>query len=325
MSPASPPAIHAEHLVKHYGTQRALDDFTLTVPTGSIHGLLGPNGAGKTTAVNVLSTLTALTGRDTGTARIAGTDIHEGPAVRERIGLVGQYAAVDEALGGHENLVMFARLLGLRRRDAHRRADELLEQFDLTDAAGRTVSGYSGGMRRRLDIAVSLIRHPDVLFLDEPTTGLDPRGRSDVWDAVLSAARAGTTVLLTTQYLEEADRLADRISIMTSGRVVAEGTPGELKRSRGGDRVDVTFGPQVSRSEVADALCGAPSAPTMSVVESAEGLRVSLPAPAGTVDLVDTVRRLDAATLSPVDIALRRPTLDEVFLAVTDQSHEEKP
>jgi ABC-2 type transport system ATP-binding protein len=313
VSSDSPPAIHADSLVKNYGAHRALDNFHLTVPTGSIHGLLGPNGAGKTTAVGVLTTLTSL---DQGVARIAGTDVRDGNAVRARIGLVGQYAAVDEILGGHQNLVMFARLLGFRRADARRRADELLEQFSLTVAADRPVSGYSGGMRRRLDIAVSLIRHPDVLFLDEPTTGLDPRGRIDVWDAVLRAADAGTTVLLTTQYLEEADRLADRISIMSSGRVIAEGTPDELKANRGGDRVDLTFTSQVSSADVECAL--APG--ELSFTPDPDKLLVSLSAPDGPADMVDIIRRLDAANLTPTDIALRRPTLDEVFLSVTESS-----
>ncbi|MGP9758117.1 ATP-binding cassette domain-containing protein [Corynebacterium sp. AOP12-C2-36] len=311
MPSASPPAIHAESLVKTYGDHRALDNFTLTVPTGTIHGLLGPNGAGKTTAVGVLTTLTTL---DSGTARIAGTDVRDGNALRSRIGLVGQYAALDEVIGGRENLVMFARLLGLRRRDARRRADELLEQFSLTDAADQAVSGYSGGMRRRLDIAVSLIREPDVLFLDEPTTGLDPRGRVDVWDAVLQTARAGTTVLLTTQYLEEADQLADRISIMKDGRVIAKGTPDELKRSRGGDRVDVTFPSTTTRAEVEAAV----PAGWQSLTETTDGIHASVPAPRGTADMVDLVRRLDEANLSPTDVALRRPTLDEVFLSVTE-------
>ncbi|WP_445227974.1 ATP-binding cassette domain-containing protein [Corynebacterium sp. USCH3] len=313
MSSGSPPAIHADRLVKSYGDQQALDRFSLIVPAGSIHGLLGPNGAGKSTAVGILSTLTT---PDGGTAHIAGTDVREGAAVRARIGLVGQYAAVDEILGGRENLVMFARLLGLRRRAAHRRADELLGQFSLGGAADRPVSGYSGGMRRRLDIAVSLIRHPDVLFLDEPTTGLDPRSRNEVWDAVRRTAQSGTTVLLTTQYLDEADQLADRISIMTAGRVIAEGTPGELKRSRGGDRVEVVFSADVPRAEVSSAL----SAVRPSLTETPTGVHASLPAPGGTADMVDVIRRLDTAGLTPTDVTLRRPTLDEVFLSVTDPS-----
>lgn len=312
MSSDSPPAIHANQVVKAYGDQRALDNFTLTVPTGSIHGLLGPNGAGKTTAVGVLSTLTRL---DNGTARIAGTDVHDGPAVRRRIGLVGQYAAVDEILSGRQNLTMFARLLGLRRAAARTRAEELLDQFSLADAADRPVSGYSGGMRRRLDIAVSLIRNPDVLFLDEPTTGLDPRGRIDVWDAVAGAASDGTTVLLTTQYLEEADRLADRISIMKAGRVIAEGSPDQLKRERGGDRIEATFDPGTDRATLSSALAVEPTAFTA----TPEAILASLPAPNGTRDMVEVIRRLDARGITPSDVSLRRPTLDEVFLSVTDQ------
>ncbi|HIW91258.1 MAG TPA: ATP-binding cassette domain-containing protein [Candidatus Corynebacterium avicola] len=314
MSAAQPSALHAHDLVKTYGDQRALDGFTLTVAPGTIHGLLGPNGAGKSTAVGVLSTLTR---HDGGAAQVSGIDVTDGTAVRGRIGLVGQDAAVDEILSGRQNLVMFARLLSLSRKDATRRATELLDQFALTEAADRPVSGYSGGMRRRLDIAVSLIRNPDVLFLDEPTTGLDPQGRLDVWDAITSAASEGTTVLLTTQYLEEADRLADRISIMKEGRVIAEGTPAELKGRLGGDRIELTFAPEFAQCDIVAALDVTENALTV----TPEGTSVGVPASRGAADLTDIVRALDAASLPPSDIALRRPTLDEVFLAVTSEPH----
>ena len=328
MNAAPPPALHALDLVKTYADKRALDGFTLTVAPGTIHGLLGPNGAGKSTAVGILTTLTS---HDGGTARVSGIDVSDGTSVRQRIGLVGQDAAVDEILSGHQNLVMFARLLGLSRKDAARRATELLKQFSLTEAADRPASGYSGGMRRRLDIAVSLIRNPDVLFLDEPTTGLDPQGRLDVWDAITRAASEGTTVLLTTQYLEEADRLADRISIMKDGRVIAEGTPKELKGALGGDRIDLTFGPDVAPADILAALNGTRSGADVTeddLTVTPESTFISVPAPRGATDLTDTVRALDVAGIPPSDIALRRPTLDEVFLAVTahpDRSHQDRP
>lgn len=249
-------SLEASGLHKRYGATSALDGFDLKVKAGAIHGLLGPNGAGKSTAVRALCTLVSLDG---GSASIDGHDVHTAPArVRERIGLVGQSSALDEVLGGRQNLVMFGRLSGLRTLAAQTRADELLATFGLTDAALRPVSGYSGGMRRRLDIAASLILRPAVLFLDEPTTGLDPRGRNEVWDAVRRAAASGTTVLLTTQYLDEADQLAERISIMDNGRVIAEGTPEELKRRVGGEVVE-TVHRLPTLDEVFLTLTGAPS------------------------------------------------------------------
>lgn len=305
------PAIRAVDVVKKYGDNRALDGFHLEVPRGTIHGLLGPNGAGKSTAVSILSTLIGLDG---GTAEVAGVDVRRGAAVRRRIGLVGQSAAVDEILGGRQNLVMFARLFGLRKAAARDRAEELLRAFGLIDAADRLVSTYSGGMRRRLDIAASLILDPDVLFLDEPTTGLDPRGRLDVWHLIKEVAGRGTTVLLTTQYLDEADQLADSISILKEGRVIAAGTPGELKRQRGGERVEITAPPEVPIEWVRAALR---TASDLRLDEEA-GI-ITYPAPRGTPDLIDVVRRLDAAGITPADLSLRRPTLDEVFLALTDQ------
>ncbi|OXM58890.1 export ABC transporter ATP-binding protein [Amycolatopsis thailandensis] len=229
-------ALEAVDLRKRYRDKVALDGFDLTVPAGTVCGLLGPNGAGKTTAVRILSTLLR---PDSGTARVAGHDVVADPrSVRYRIGLVGQNASVDEILTGRQNLVLFARLYHLKSAAAKRRADELLEQFDLTEAAGKPVAAYSGGMRRRLDLATSLILSPPVLFLDEPTTGLDPRARIEVWSSIRDLVGSGTTVLLTTQYLEEADQLADRIAVIDAGRVVAAGTPDELKAKVGPDRVE---------------------------------------------------------------------------------------
>ncbi len=311
-------AVRATGVIKHYGAVRALDGFSLEVPAGTIHGLLGPNGAGKSTAVSALCTLIDLDG---GEAAVAGVDVRARPTeVRRRIGLVGQQPALDEILGGRQNLVMFGRLFGLSRRDAQRRADELLESFGLTEAARRPVSTYSGGMRRRLDIAAGMILDPDVLFLDEPTTGLDPRGRIDVWAAVTRIAARGTTVLLTTQYLEEADQLADCVSIMKAGRVIADGTPTELKRQRGGDRIEVTAAAGVSGQAIFDALAAPGEAQPELYADSGV---VTYPAPRGAGDLTEVVRRLDAAGIAPDDIVLRRPTLDEVFLALTERDERD--
>ncbi|GGN98552.1 daunorubicin resistance protein DrrA family ABC transporter ATP-binding protein [Actinoplanes lobatus] len=293
----------AEGLRKRYGDLDALDGFDLHVPAGVIHGLLGPNGAGKTTAVKALTTLIDLDG---GVARVAGFDVRtQAKQVRASIGLVGQNPAVDEILGGRQNLVMFGRLYGLAKADAQARAGELLDLFDLTAAAERAVSTYSGGMRRRLDIAAGLVLTPAVLFLDEPTTGLDPRARNEVWTSIRETAARGTTVLLTTQYLDEADQLASEISVMNHGRVIAEGSPEALKRKIGGDRVTVTLhGPL---DEAARALGGTVDEETRTVtVEVTEGLAA-------------IVRTLDALDASIEDLQLRRPTLDEVFLTLTDK------
>lgn len=304
-----PPAIRATGVVKKYGEKFALDGFRLEVPRGSIHGLLGPNGAGKSTAISILSTLLTF---DEGTAEVAGVDVRRGAEVRRRIGLVGQQAALDEILGGRQNLIMFGRLLGLKVAAARARADELLEGLSLTDAAEKPVGDYSGGMRRRLDIAASLILDPDVLFLDEPTTGLDPRGRIDVWNMVTGIADRGTTVLMTTQYLDEADHLADRISILREGAVIAEGTPTELKMRHGGSRVEITTAADSSATQILAALGGT------ATLAAAETGVITVPAPRGTADVIEVVRALDAAGLTPADLMLRRPTLDEVFLAVTE-------
>jgi ABC-2 type transport system ATP-binding protein len=312
----STPPLEARGLRKRYGDTHALDGFDLTVAAGSVHALLGPNGAGKSTAVHTLATLTRI---DEGEARVAGFDVSTQHAqVRASIGLVGQSAALDEILHGRENLVMFARLHGLTTSAARTRAAELLEALDLVDAADRKVSTYSGGMRRRLDIAAGLITRPAVLFLDEPTTGLDPRGRADVWETVRRVVALGTTVLLTTQYLDEADRLADRITVMDVGRVVAEGRPADLKATLGGDRV------LVGLPTVADAVAAreavAPAVPgDVRLDEERAELVVEAGAAGGTAALLAVVRALDAAGITPVHVQLREPTLDEVFLQLTDR------
>jgi ABC-2 type transport system ATP-binding protein len=303
------PIVAAEALRKRYGATQALDGLDLAVPAGTVCGLLGPNGAGKTTAVRILATLADA---DSGRARVAGYDVARRPdEVRARIGLAGQHAAVDEKLTGRGNLRMFGRLYHLPRREARRRADELLERFGLAEAADRQVAGYSGGMRRRLDLITSLILRPQVLFLDEPTTGLDPRSRGEIWDAVRGLVADGTTVLLTTQYLDEADRLADDIAVVDHGRVIATGTPDELKSSIG-DRLDVVL------DDPADA--GAAAAVLRSLAGAhpvLDGDRLSVALPAGAVRLADVVRELDRAGVAAADAGLRRPTLDEVFLRLT--------
>ena len=307
-------ALAADGLRKTYSDVPALDGFDLHVPPGVIHGLLGPNGAGKTTAVRALATLIDLDG---GRATVAGFDVRtQARHVRQRIGLVGQHPAVDEILGGRQNLVMFGRLCGLGPAGARARADELLETFGLTGAAARAVSTYSGGMRRRLDLAAGFILRPAVLFLDEPTTGLDPRARNEVWASVREIAAQGTTVLLTTQYLDEADQLAARISVMNHGRVVATGTPDALKREVGGDRVTVTVPVREPLEAVARRLAAAVGEPA---AIDPETRRVTFEVGAGVVALADVVRALDEQGVTPEDLTLRRPTLDEVFLTLTAQ------
>ncbi|MFF4619919.1 ATP-binding cassette domain-containing protein [Nonomuraea jabiensis] len=306
------PIVVAEGLRKSFGDTHALRGLDLSVPRGTVCGVLGPNGAGKTTAVRILATLSD---PDAGHARIAGYDVvREAGKVRELIGLAGQYAAVDEKLTGRANLRMFGRLYHLPRRQAHRRADELLERFGLMDAADRPVRGYSGGMRRRLDLITCLILRPKVLFLDEPTTGLDPRSRGEIWDSVRELVADGTTVLLTTQYLDEADHLADDIVVIDHGQVIATGTPDELKATIG-DRLDVTLEDPAAlpaAMTVLNTLAGADPTPT-----GADGLSVVLPA--GGLRLAGIVRELDHAGVAAADVRLRRPTLDEVFLRLTDQ------
>ncbi|MEU3018222.1 MULTISPECIES: ATP-binding cassette domain-containing protein [unclassified Nocardiopsis] len=307
-----PPAVEARGLHKRYGDTRALDGLDLTVEPGTVLGLLGPNGAGKTTTVRALATLVR---PDSGTAAVCGHSVLTEPAlVRSVIGLTGQYASVDEILTARENLVMFSLLYGFDRTGARDRAEELLERFDLVEAADRPASGYSGGMRRRLDLAVSLIQEPRVLFLDEPTTGLDPRSRMRVWDAVRDLVRGGATVLLTTQYLEEADQLADRVAVIDRGRVIAEGTPDALKGQVGGDRLDVLVHDPADLSAVADLLGDALSAPAS---VHRDERRVSVPAENRMAALTGAVRALDGSGLGVTDLGVRRPSLDEVFLGLT--------
>ncbi|MGC5289193.1 ATP-binding cassette domain-containing protein [Micromonospora sp. DT231] len=310
--------VTAEGLGKRYGPTRALDAFDLTVPTGTVYGLLGPNGAGKTTAVRILTTLLRF---DTGRATVAGFDVRRQPdEVRARIALTGQYAAVDETLSGRQNLELFGRLFRLGRRAARQRADELLQRFGLDEAAGRSAGEYSGGMRRRLDLAASLIRTPRVLFLDEPTTGLDPRSRNQVWDLVRDLVADGTTVLLTTQYLEEADQLAGRISVIDTGRVVAEGSPDELKAMTGGDRIEVVV------REAADLTRAARIVASICAAEperDPEVRRLSVPVADRVAGLVDVVRALDDAGVAVEDVGLRRATLDEAFLYLTGHRPDE--
>ena len=312
-APPPPPPLRARGLRKRYGDTLALDGFDLEVAPGTVHALLGPNGAGKSTAVNTLATLTRC---GEGEATVAGHDVRREPHLaRAAIGLVGQSVALDEVLHGRENLVMFGRLHDLSKTEARARAEELLATFALTEAADRKVSTYSGGMRRRLDIAAGLIRRPQLLFLDEPTTGLDPRGRHEVWQAVRRVVAAGTTVLLTTQYLDEADQLADRITVMGAGRDIAEGTASELKGRLGGDRVIVTAAADTDLERMRVALGGTADAERHQVTVEAG------PAGGGAA-LSAAVRALDAAGLAFDDVLLRRPTLDEVFLHLTEPDTE---
>ncbi|MFU8850769.1 ATP-binding cassette domain-containing protein [Micromonospora sp. SL1-18] len=308
------PAIMAEGLRKRYGRNFALDGFDLAVPAGTICGLLGPNGAGKTTAVRILATLLRF---DAGRARVAGYDVAGQPErVRHAIGLTGQDAAVDERLSGRQNLVLFGRLRHLPARVARQRADELLEQFGLADAADRSAGAYSGGMRRRLDLAASLMTTPQVLFLDEPTTGLDPRSRNGLWAAVRSLVADGTTVLLTTQYLEEADQLADRISVVDTGRVIADGTPAELKARIGADRIELVLRHAAqlpAAAGIVERTAGGP------VTVDPEIRQLSAPVVDRVAALADVMRALQDAAVAVEDIALRRPTLDEAFLWLTQR------
>ncbi|HLJ80798.1 MAG TPA: ATP-binding cassette domain-containing protein [Ktedonobacterales bacterium] len=315
---ASQYAILAEGLQKRYGQTQALRGLDLAAEEGTVLGVLGPNGAGKTTAVRILTTLLQ---PDAGHAQVAGLDVvRQADELRARIGLAGQYAAVDELLTGRENLEMFGRLYHLRAADARRRASDLLERFELTDAAGRIVKTYSGGMRRRLDLAASLILTPPVLFLDEPTTGLDPRGRTDMWDVIAGLVADGTTVLLTTQYLEEADRLANQIVVVDHGLIIARGTSDELKAQVGGERIEIT----VARNNDLDAAMHALSSVASGDLHvDADRRRIVVPVTNGAHLLPNIVRDLDAAGFQLDDLALRRPTLDDVFLALTGHEAEE--
>ncbi len=315
-------AIETEGLVKVFGATRAVDGVDLAVPTGTVHGMLGPNGAGKTTAIRMLATLLR---PDAGRARVLGHDIvAQADAVRAVVSLTGQFASVDEELTGRENLVLVCRLLGFGRRPAGERADELLDAFGLAEAADRLVSEYSGGMKRRLDIAASIAVTPDLLFLDEPTTGLDPRSRNQVWDIVRVLVAAGTTVLLTTQYLDEADQLADRIAIIDHGRIIAEGTSGQLKASVGSGTFHVRLHDPAERPAAEQIL-----AATLAVPVVRDGDPVALSARGAPPERITrALGELAAAGLTVEEFALGQPSLDEVFLALTghptdDDQHEE--
>jgi ABC-2 type transport system ATP-binding protein len=306
------PAIVAEGLTKRFGAVRALDGIDLEQPAGTVLGMLGPNGAGKTTMVRILATLLS---PDAGRARVAGLDVAgQGAAVRRLIGLSGQYAAVDPYLTGRENLQMIGRLYGFGRHAVRRRAGELLERFDLATAAGRQARTYSGGMRRRLDVAASLVAQPPVLFLDEPTTGLDPHGRIALWELLGQLTHQGTSLLLTTQYMEEAEQLADAIVVIDHGRVIASGTPSELKTQIGGDRLELQTLPGDHPWPLAQALAGLGTGPP--VVDARAG-RVVLPVTDGPALLTVLAERLAASGLQVGDLALRRPSLEEVFLTLT--------
>jgi ABC-2 type transport system ATP-binding protein len=317
-------AVTAEGLVKTYrgraGTVRALEGLDLAVAEGTVVGLLGPNGAGKTTTVRILSTLLR---PDGGRATVVGFDVvRQAHEVRSVIGLSGQYAAVDENLTGRENLVLVGRLYRMTKAEAARRAGELLEQFALTDSAARVVKGYSGGMRRRLDLACSLAGRPKVLFLDEPTTGLDPRSRLAMWDVIRERVRQGTTVLLTTQYLEEADELAHSIAVVDSGKIIARGTADELKSRIGGERIEVVVHDRADVGRAAEMLARDCEG---ECVTDERQRRITVPAKGGAQRLVQVIRDLDAAGVAIDDVALRRPTLDDVFLALTGHAAAGSP
>jgi ABC-2 type transport system ATP-binding protein len=313
-------SVIAEDLVKTYrnGAVRALDHLSLDVEEGTVLSVLGPNGAGKTTCVRILATLLK---PDSGSAMVGGIDVIKHPdKVREVIGLSGQYAAVDEILTGWDNLVMFGQLYHLGKKASIARAEELLERFSLTDSARRPIKTYSGGMRRRLDLAASLIVKPKVLFLDEPTTGLDPRGRQEMWSVIEELVKGGVTLLLTTQYLEEADQLADEIAVIDTGKVIARGTSDALKKQVGGERLEIVVEAQniTKTMEVVASVSG-------NKASLDEGLRmISAPVSTGATALIETLRSLDAAGIHPLDVGLKRPSLDDVFLSLTGHAAEEK-
>ena len=313
-------SIVAEHLVRTYrnGEVKALDDLSLDVEEGTVLSVLGPNGAGKTTVVRVLTTLLT---PDSGSATVGGIDVLKHPEkVREIIGLSGQYAAVDETLTGWDNLVMFGRLYHLGKKESVARAEELLERFSLTESARRPIKTYSGGLRRRLDLAASLIVQPKVLFLDEPTTGLDPRGRQEMWGVIEELVKGGVTLLLTTQYLDEADQLADDIIVVDHGKVIARGTSDALKKQVGGERLEVVVD-QAHISATMDAVAKV-SGHTASLDE---GLRkVSAPVTTGATALIEVLRLLDAGGIHPLDVALKRPSLDDVFMSLTGHVAEDQ-
>ncbi|WP_181765391.1 ATP-binding cassette domain-containing protein [Streptomyces albidus (ex Kaewkla and Franco 2022)] len=319
-----PGAIYAEGLVKTFGEVRALDGVDLDVPEGTVLGLLGPNGAGKTTAVRVLTTLIQ---PDSGKAVVAGLDVLKQPnEVRRSIGLSGQFAAIDEYLTGRENLQMVGQLYQLSSRDAKARAAQLLDRFNLADAADRTAKTYSGGMRRRLDLAAALVVSPPVMFMDEPTTGLDPRNRLQLWEVIEELVAGGTTLLLTTQYLEEADRLAHDIAVVDHGKVIARGTSDQLKAQTGGERIEVVVH---EREEIgaAEAILGKHSvqgSAQSGVTVEQHTRRLTVPVAGGAKLLAEVIRELDSRGIEIDDIGLRRPTLDDVFITLTGHAAEEE-
>ncbi|MEU6384543.1 ATP-binding cassette domain-containing protein [Streptomyces bauhiniae] len=315
-----PGAIHAEGLVKTFGDVRALDGVDLDVPEGTVLGLLGPNGAGKTTTVRCLTTLLR---PDSGRAVVAGVDVLKHPdTVRRSIGLSGQFAAVDEYLTGRENLQMVGRLYQMRGRAAKERAAELLEQFHLADAADRPAKTYSGGMRRRLDLAAALVVSPPVMFMDEPTTGLDPRNRQQLWEVIQQLVSGGTTLLLTTQYLEEADHLAHDIAVVDHGRVIAQGTSDQLKARTGGERVEVVVHERDRIASTAEVLRALGKGET---TIDQHTRKLTVPVTGGAKLLAEVIRELDGRGIEIDDIALRRPTLDDVFLSLTGHTAEARP
>ncbi|MCX5087242.1 ATP-binding cassette domain-containing protein [Streptomyces sp. NPDC056121] len=314
-----PGAIYAEGLVKTFGDVRALDGVDLDVPEGTVLGLLGPNGAGKTTAVRCLTTLLT---PDSGRAVVAGIDVLKHPnEVRRSIGLSGQFAAVDEYLTGRENLQMVGQLYQMKAKEAKARASELLERFNLADAADRTSKTYSGGMRRRLDLAAALVVSPPVMFMDEPTTGLDPRNRLQLWEVIQELVAGGTTLLLTTQYLEEADHLAHDICVIDHGRVIARGTSDQLKAQTGGERVEVVVHEREHMTSAAEILAGFGKGET--TVEQ-HTRKLTVPVTGGAKLLAEVIRELDTRGIEIDDIGLRRPTLDDVFISLTGHAAEEK-
>ncbi|MFI7244370.1 ATP-binding cassette domain-containing protein [Streptomyces qinglanensis] len=317
-----PGAIYAEGLVKTFGEVRALDGVDLDVPESTVLGLLGPNGAGKTTAVRVLTTLLR---PDAGRAVVAGLDVLKNPtAVRRSIGLSGQFAAVDEYLTGRENLQMVGRLYQMSARDAKKRANELLERFNLADAADRTAKTYSGGMRRRLDLAAALVVSPPVMFMDEPTTGLDPRNRQQLWEVIEELVAGGTTLLLTTQYLEEADRLAHDIAVVDHGKVIARGTSDELKARTGGERIEVVVHERADIPAAREVLVSHGLRGTVHEGCTVEQhtRKLTIPVTGGAKLLAEVIRELDARGIEIDDIGLRRPTLDDVFISLTGHAAE---